>query len=110
MSRYMTLYFSMVACLLAIAGIVHPADADPKGGTVVSGSVTIKQSGNTTTINEWSNQGIINWQSFGVSANQLVKFIQPSQLSVILNRVTGIDPSVILGSIQANGRVFLINP
>src|SRR5690606_14902950 len=57
---------------------------------------------------------IINWQSFSIGANEITRFIQQSQASAVLNRVTGgggaIDPSVILGALQSNGRVFLINP
>ena len=105
--RYRTLM--LIASLsLALASI--PAQAAPTGGTVVTGTATIQQAGTTTTITQATNQAIINWNSFGIGANELVRFIQPGQLSVALNRVTGIDPSVILGSLQANGRVFLINP
>ena len=38
------------------------------------------------------------------------RFIQQSQASAVLNRVVGQDPSSILGALQSNGRVFLINP
>jgi filamentous hemagglutinin family protein len=34
----------------------------------------------------------------------------PSFSAVELNRVTSIDPSIILGLLQSNGKVFLINP
>src|SRR5580658_8540451 len=84
--------------------------AAPSGGTVVSGGAIIQQAGTTTTITQATNQAIINWQSFSIGANELVKFIQPNQVAVALNRVTGIDPSVLLGSLQANGRIFLVNP
>ena len=36
-----------------------------------------------------------------------VKFIQPGETSVILYRVTGGDPSGILGKLQANWQLFL---
>src|SRR5262249_13798210 len=53
---------------------------------------------------------VINWQGFSIGANELTKFIQQSAASSVLNRVVGVDPSLILGALQSNGRVFLINP
>jgi filamentous hemagglutinin family protein len=52
----------------------------------------------------------INWQSFGIAAGQTVQFVQPSRSAVALNRVTGAEPSAILGRLSANGQVFLVNP
>jgi filamentous hemagglutinin family protein len=61
-----------------------------------------------------SPNSIINWQSFSIGANEITRFTQQSAASAVLNRVTGtagrIDPSVILGALQSNGRVFLLNP
>src|ERR1700722_8819780 len=106
----MTYRTLVLVAVLILARSCIPVHAAPTGSTVVTGTATIQQAGTTTTITQATNQAIINWNSFGIGANELVKFIQPSQLSVILNRVTGIDPSVILGSLQANGRIFLVNP
>ena len=55
-------------------------------------------------------RAVINWQQFNVGANQYVQFVQPNSSSVVLNRVTGSNPSSIFGEIKANGQVFLINP
>jgi filamentous hemagglutinin family protein len=52
----------------------------------------------------------INWQSFGIGTGEGVRFVQPNGNSVALNRVLGPDPSSILGSLSANGKVFLVNP
>ncbi|HEX5486647.1 MAG TPA: filamentous hemagglutinin N-terminal domain-containing protein, partial [Limnobacter sp.] len=52
----------------------------------------------------------INWDTFRVGDQMQVRFDQPNASSVILNRVVGGQVSEILGSIQANGRIFLINP
>jgi filamentous hemagglutinin family protein len=53
---------------------------------------------------------IINWNTFNVRANESIRFNQPSASSVALNRVTGgLGPSEIMGTLTANGRVFVIN-
>ncbi|MBN9498902.1 MAG: filamentous hemagglutinin N-terminal domain-containing protein, partial [Alphaproteobacteria bacterium] len=49
-------------------------------------------------------------QSFSIGAGNIVRFIQPDSSSLALNRVIGPDPSMIFGSIQANGRVVIMNP
>lgn len=82
----------------------------PTGGRIVSGSGTISQSGNTMTINQSTGRMIANWGSFSVGAGNSVTFNQPGASSVALNRVVGQNPSQILGSLNANGQVFLVNP
>jgi len=83
--------------------------ANPTAPTVVNGSANFATAGNILNITN-SHNAIINWGSFSISVNELTKFIQPSALSAVLNRVTGQDPSAILGALQSNGRVFLVNP
>ncbi|MES2310110.1 MAG: filamentous hemagglutinin N-terminal domain-containing protein, partial [Verrucomicrobiota bacterium] len=51
-----------------------------------------------------------NWQDFSILSNETTRFIQPSSSSAVLNRVLGGNPSSILGSLSANGKVYLINP
>src|SRR5262249_3567818 len=53
---------------------------------------------------------IINWQSFSIGVNEITRFVQQSASSAVLNRVATGNPSAILGALQSNGRVFLINP
>lgn len=83
--------------------------ANPTGAQVVNGSATISSVGNTLTITN-SAGAIINWQSFSIGNNEVTRFIQPSAASAVLNRVVANDPSVLLGQLSSNGRVFLINP
>ncbi len=66
-----------------------------------SGSLTIRQG---------SDRGIINWQDFSIAPGEITKFLQPSPQSATLNRVVGSTASNLLGALQANGQVFLINP
>src|SRR6185369_5983557 len=48
--------------------------------------------------------------TFNIGVNESVRFNQPNSSSVALNRVTGgLGPSEILGTLTANGRVFVIN-
>src|SRR5262247_4020582 len=62
------------------------------------------------TVNQSSSSAIINWNTFNIGVNESVRFNQPGASSVALNRVTGgLGPSEILGTLTANGRVFVIN-
>lgn len=94
----------------ALTGGSGYASANPEGGVVVGGAATIQTSGTQTTITQNTNRAAINWSSFNVNADETVRFNQPSSSSIALNRVRGNDPSNILGSVQANGSIFLINP
>ncbi|MBT9584852.1 filamentous hemagglutinin N-terminal domain-containing protein, partial [bacterium] len=97
---------TLTACLL-LTGL---AAALPDGGQVHHGQITIQGSGSLLQILQQSPQGIINWSSFNISPQEIVRFLQPSQGAVTLNRVTGQQASLIEGLLQANGRIFLLNP
>ncbi|WP_426197581.1 YDG domain-containing protein, partial [Massilia sp. DWR3-1-1] len=84
--------------------------AGPVGGVVVAGSATIGSGAGTTTITQGSQNVALNWQSFNIAKGEAVNFVQPNSQAVALNRVLGADPSSILGSLSANGKVFLVNP
>ncbi|HUI96649.1 MAG TPA: filamentous hemagglutinin N-terminal domain-containing protein, partial [Xanthobacteraceae bacterium] len=100
--------------LLASALMVAPsgAYANPLGGQVVGGQAGIAGQGTkTVTVTQGSSNAIINWNSFNIGAGELTQFIQPSATSIALNRVIGNGgPSQIFGSLQANGRIFVVNP
>jgi filamentous hemagglutinin family protein len=96
-----------VAVASCFAGEV--AYANPLGAVVVNGQVSFSTSGNLLQITNTPG-AIINWRGFSISANEITRFIQQSASSSVMNRVTGVDPSVILGTLASNGRVFLINP
>jgi filamentous hemagglutinin family protein len=83
--------------------------ANPSGPVVVNGQVTFAQQGNVYTITNSPN-AIINWNSFSIQSGETTSFLQQSSTSAVLNRITGQDPSQILGALQSNGRVYLINP
>ena len=100
-----------IAAAAVAACFGSTAWANPTGGVVVHGAANITNpTANILNINTLSPKTIINWGSFSISVGELTRFVQPSALSAVLNRVVGGDPSAILGSLQSNGRVFLLNP
>lgn len=102
----------LAAMLMASTLLSGTAWADdlPTGGQIVSGSGAIATNGSAMTINQSTDRMIANCQGFSIGANNSVTFNQPGASSVALNRVVGQDQSQILGSLNANGQVFLINP
>ncbi len=94
-----------IACVFA-TGQGQAIGTDP---SVVAGQASFSTQGNTQSISN-SPGTIINWQGFSIGASESTHFIQQSAASSVLNRVIGPDPSVILGTLTSNGRVFLINP
>ncbi|KVL19795.1 two-partner secretion domain-containing protein [Burkholderia sp. MSMB1826] len=96
--------------LLGLAAV--PAHALPTGQAVVAGHADIATSadGKTMSINQHSDKLITHWQDFGVAGGERVSFHQPGSSSIALNRVIGTRGSQIDGRIDANGKVFLVNP
>jgi filamentous hemagglutinin len=76
---------------------------------VGAGTATAVQSGNALTIKQTSQSAILNWHSFNISADGHVTFNQPNATSVVLNQIFQSDPSKILGALNSNGAIYLIN-
>ena len=104
---------------LLTAGLLLPCltlwgpglQANPSGGAVVLGDVTIGTgAGGQLDITQGSDRAIIHWDDFSIDAGQTTRFIQPGTSSIALNRVTGGNPTAIFGALQGNGHVFVINP
>ncbi|TAN66467.1 MAG: filamentous hemagglutinin N-terminal domain-containing protein, partial [Methylobacter sp.] len=95
------------AALSLTAAVGH---TEPIGGQITSGSGSITQSGDTTTINQTSQNLSANWQSFNVAPQETVNFQQPSVDAIAVNRIADTNGSQILGHLNANGQVYLINP
>ena len=102
----------------ALAGLLggllagSAAHANPTGPNVVPGSAAqfTRPDANTLNVTTTTPNTIINWQGFSIDAGERTNFFQPSASSAVLNRVTGADPSSILGQLWSDGRVFLVNP
>ncbi len=108
LSRYRVLLLSSAALAFGATGL---AMAGPNGGTVVGGSATIQGAGTgSVTINQSTQKAIINWNAFDIGKGETTTFIQPNNSSIALNRVVGgLGPTQLLGTLLANGQVFVIN-
>ena len=98
------------AAAMAALALGGPAIAGPTGGTVVAGAATITQSGATTTVVQTSDKASMNWATFNVGSKETVNFVQPSSNALAVNRILDNNGSQILGRVNANGQVYLINP
>jgi filamentous hemagglutinin family protein len=103
-------FWLMAATALAFNPYTLHADNLPTGGNVTAGLGNISQNGAVMTVQQNTAKMIVDWKGFSIGTDHTVNFVQPSSSSVALNRVTGADPSVIQGHLNANGQVFLINP
>ena len=88
-----------------------PGAAGPDGPTVVGGAATVTGAGTSSVlVKQTTDRAIINWNTFNIGTGESTTFQQINTSSVALNRVTGgLGPSEILGTLTANGRIFLIN-
>ncbi len=83
-----------------------------QGGVAVGTTTTATAAGGQALgISQSTLRAIIDWNSFSIGAKDAVNIQQSmGAASILLNRVTGSELSTIAGQINANGRVFLINP
>jgi filamentous hemagglutinin family protein len=102
---------SPLAILLATLLLTPaPGLANPKGGQVRGGSATIREGAGRVDIHQHSHSATLSWESFDIDPGEVTQFHQPGSDSVAINRILQSDASQILGSLQANGHVYLINP
>jgi len=83
----------------------------PLDGQITSGDGNFHQpNGNELIIQQNSDKLISQWKQFNIGTNEKVQFLQPNSDAIALNRITGGNPSEILGQLLANGKIFLLNP
>ncbi len=82
----------------------------PTGGQVTSGSADISSNGATMNINQTSQNVSINWATFNVGSKAQVNIHQPNASAIVVNRIQDTNGSQIMGQLNANGQVYLINP
>ncbi len=98
--------------LAMLAATMLPVEsmAAPMGGQVTAGSGSITHSGEITTIQQSSQHLSLNWKSFNVAPSETVNFQQPNTQAIAVNRILDINGSRIMGHLNANGQIYLINP
>lgn len=100
----------MLICWL-VTGPAAAGLANPLGPTIIQGVDDISGVGTPeVTIYQTAPQAVVNWQAFDIAAGEITRFVQPSPSAWALNRIFDTNPSRIMGSLQANGSVVLINP
>ena len=116
-SRNRTVLAAAAALLLAhgASQAAGPAAGSlPQGAQVIAGQAVLQSGGSAAapllTVQQASQRLVTNWQSFDIGTAAAVRFVQPTAGSVALNRVLAGDASQILGRLEANGQIFLLNP
>ncbi|ABR91077.1 large exoproteins involved in heme utilization or adhesion [Janthinobacterium sp. Marseille] len=103
----------LLAAALAVAAAFPVSStyaANAADATVTLGSGSVSTVGKTTTIKQNSQNLAIDWVGLSTAANEALIFNQPNSSAIALNRITGSSPSTLLGSLTANGQVFILNP
>jgi filamentous hemagglutinin family protein len=106
--------YPILACvsssMILLAGSAYAQNL-PMGGKITSGQGSISEPNRLSKkIQQTSDKLSIDWTSFNIASGSRVDFHQPDANAIALNRVIGTDGSKIMGQLNANGRVFLINP
>ncbi|PIT81889.1 YDG domain-containing protein [Limnohabitans sp. 15K] len=117
MGRSVVLYAAQLtaACVLVSMAWAGPAGsvsavALPSGGQLAQGVATVQQAGAVMNIHQSTSKAVMNWNSFDIGTGAKVNIVQPGADAVMLNRVSSANPSQILGQLNANGQVVLVNP
>lgn len=84
--------------------------AHPKNPSIIHGEVDFISSSTQELEIYLGERGIIYWEGSSIEKNETLRFIQPNNQSAILNKVTEVNRSYLIGRLEANGKVFLINP
>jgi trimeric autotransporter adhesin len=84
--------------------------ANPSNPTVIQGTLTVENSETKTCVLTVGDATFIYWDDFSIAEDELTEFRQPSSQSTVVVEVTGNGSSSLLGTLKANGKLFLVNP
>lgn len=102
--KYLILFTPVLFVLLTA-----PLWSLPEGTEAVRGGGSFSTVGKEMTITA-PDSSVFRHDRFDLSADESVRFVQPSEQARVLNRIAGASPSQINGRIEANGQVYLVNP
>ncbi len=87
------------------------AQALPAGGSVESGTAAVVTSAKAVDVNQSSQRAVVDWSSFNLSPDEIVRFNQAFGANAItFNRIGSATASNIAGTITAPGGVWLFSP
>jgi len=100
LSIYTTASILFIDCLFS----------NPHEPLVISGNVEFHE--NTSNVLEVfaSDSTIIEWKDFNIDPGETTRFIQPNETSIVMNRVLDFAPSKLMGRLESNGQVLILNP
>jgi filamentous hemagglutinin family protein len=85
------------------------AFGNPEGLQLVAGEAVVYRPNENTLEIHASDQSILHWDSFNIGQTETTRFNLPSTDAAVLNRVLSGKMSEILGTLESNGHVFLLN-
>lgn len=97
----------LLVCGLGLWSLAHANPSDP---IIVQGNASFENIDATTFAIIASDKAHIYWNDFSIAEGEVTQIIQPSSDSAIVIQVDSNLPSTLLGTLQANGHVFLVNP
>src|SRR3569832_2083676 len=112
--RLLTMAVLSACASLSLAAQNHaaaPANPLPTGGVVSdpSSASIVNSTPNLMQINQTAAKTTIRWNSIDIGQGYTVRFHQPSSSAEAMNYIGGANPSVIQGTLSANGKVYLVN-
>ncbi|KVP79828.1 filamentous hemagglutinin [Burkholderia ubonensis] len=102
-----------IAVAASLLGLVATgAHALPTDGRIVAGvgDISMSADGKAMEVRQHTDKLITEWNDFNIAGGERVSFHQPTEKSIALNRVFGANGSQIQGQLDANGKVFLVDP
>lgn len=83
--------------------------ANPQEPQVLSGEASIHLHSPEVLEIAAADRTLIEWREFNIAQGETARFLQPSAESLVVNRVLDANPSILMGQLEANGQVVLIN-